>query len=133
MTKLLTKEDILKAEDRKTIKVEVKEWGGVITMRSLSGSERDSFEASVVQGVGRDTRMNMINLRAKLVALCVVDDKGERLFKKQDEVVELGKKNGKVLDRLFRKAQGLSGLSDEAVKELSEGLENAQSEDSISD
>lgn len=133
MTKLLTKEEILKSEDRQQTTVEVPEWGGSITMRSLSGEERDSFEASCVQGMGRNTRMNMINLRAKLVGLCVVDDKNERLFPKHEDVLKLGKKNGKVLDRLFRIAQALSGLSEDAVKELTEGLDSAQSEGSTSD
>jgi len=131
-SKILTKDDILNARDIKPVVVDIPEWGSQVTMRGISGSERDAFEGSIVQGVGRNARMNTQNVRAKLVAMTIVDEKGARVFKTGEEVLRLGMKSAVVLDRLFQKAQELSGLSDEAVKELSEGLGNAQSVDSTS-
>lgn len=44
---LLSKTDILCANDLQTEDVEVSEWGGAVRVRSFTGRERDAFEASV--------------------------------------------------------------------------------------
>lgn len=132
MSKILTKEEILAAEDLPTQEIEVPEWGGSVIVRPLTGSERDAFEGSVLRGVGNKAKVDMTHVRAKLVGLCVINKDGKRLFASQEEVILLGRKNGKVLDRLFQIAQSLSGLSDKAVEELTEGLEPAQNAGSTS-
>ena len=111
--------------------VEVPEWGGAVYVRALTGAERDQFEASIVEQRGRDVRMNMRNIRAKLVALTVVDEDGQRIFT-DDDVAALGGKSAAALDRLFAVAQRLSGLSMEDVEELAKNSESGQSADSIS-
>ena len=40
--KRLSKDDILGVEDLSTEDVEVPEWGGMVTLRELKGSERDT-------------------------------------------------------------------------------------------
>ena len=42
---LLTKDAILQAQDSKLEKLEVPEWGGHVFIKSMSGTERDNFEA----------------------------------------------------------------------------------------
>lgn len=128
---VLTKEQILAAADRATTDIEVLEWGGTVRLRSLSGAERDRFEASVVSGQGRNTTVNMQNMRAKLVALSAVGDDGNPLFTEAD-VKALGDKSAKALNRLFEESQKLSGLSDNDVKDLAENFSNAQSDGSTS-
>lgn len=127
----LNREAILAAEDLPRELVEVPEWGGAVYVRALTGAERDQFEASIVEQRGRDVRMNMRNIRAKLVALTVVDEDGQRIFT-DDDVAALGGKSAAALDRLFAVAQRLSGLSKEDVEELAKNSESVQSADSIS-
>lgn len=127
----LNREAILAAEDLPRELVEVPEWGGAVYVRALTGAERDQFEASIVEQRGRDVRMNMRNIRAKLVALTVVDEGGQRIFT-DDDVAALGGKSAAALDRLFAVAQRLSGLSKEDVEELAKNSESVQSADSIS-
>ncbi|WP_303883420.1 hypothetical protein [Acetomicrobium mobile] len=126
--KLLTRDAILQAEDLPTEDIEVEEWGGAVRVRALTGAERDAFEQSIVEQRGKSTRMNLRNIRAKLVALTVVDADGKRLFSDKDAEL-LGKKSAAALDRVFEVAQRLSGLSSEDMEELSGNSEEGQSED----
>jgi len=128
---LLNKEQIRQAADIQTQDIEVPEWGGTVRLKSLTGAERDRFEAGVVQGQGRNTTVNMKNLRAKLVAQSAIAEDGSALFTEED-VQWLGEKSAKALNRLFSAAQTLSGLTDGDVKELTENFTNARSEGSIS-
>lgn len=128
---LLTKAQILGAADVLVEDVEVAEWGGVVRVRGLSGSERDAFEADSILRKGRDVRMNMKNLRARLVAMTVVDEAGERLFGFGD-VEALGGKSARALDRVFGVAMRLSGLRDEDVEELAKNFGSDQSDSFIS-
>lgn len=117
MGKLLARDDILKAQDLPTERVFVSEWNGEVIVRGLTAAERDAFEQSIVETRGKNTRMNLKNIRAKLVAMTVVDEQGNRLF--SDEDAEwLGKKSAAALDRIFAVAQRLSGLRPEDVEEL---------------
>lgn len=129
--KLLKKQDILAAGDLKTEDVEVQEWGGAVRVRTLTGRERDAFEASLAKGEGRDRKTDLANLRAKLVGLCLVDEKGDRLFE-DAEVEMLGAKSAAALDRVFSVAQRLNGLSGEDVEALAKNSGAAPSGDSTS-
>ena len=115
---LLSKTAILAAQDLQTEDVEVPEWGGAVRVRSFTGRERDAFEASMVRGDGRDRRVDLTNMRARLVGLTVIDESGQRLFT-DEEADLLGAKSGAALDRVFAIAQKLNGLSGADVEELS--------------
>jgi hypothetical protein len=128
---ILGRDAILGASDIEMREVDVPEWGGSVMVKGLSGTERDEYEASCTQIRGKQTVPSLANVRAKLLARAIVDQDGARLFSPQD-VAALGKKNGAVLDRLFDVAAELSGLTDEAVDELSGNSDAAQSGDSTS-
>ena len=115
---LLSKTAILAAQDLQTEDVEVPEWGGAVRVRSFTGRERDAFEASMVRGDGRDRKVDLTNMRARLVGLTVIDESGQRLFT-DEEADLLGAKSGAALDRVFAIAQKLNGLSGADVEELS--------------
>jgi hypothetical protein len=117
VSKFLTRDAILKAHDLPTEVVEIPEWNGSVIVRGLTGTERDAFEQSIVEQRGKNTRMNLRNIRAKLVALTVVDEEGNRVFSDEDAEA-LGKKSAAALDRIFAIAQRLSGLRPEDVEEL---------------
>jgi hypothetical protein len=128
---LLTKQQILAALDLPTEDVNVPEWGGVVRVRGLTGADRDAFEASVMTGRGRDREVNLRNLRAKLVAMSLVDERGNRLFT-DDEAIALGAKSAVALERVFAVAQRLSGLTAADVDELSKNSDGGQSDASTS-
>jgi hypothetical protein len=113
----LSKMQILQAVDLPTEEVEVAEWGGSVLVRGMSGIERDAFEASVVSMKGKESQVDMKNIRAKLCAHCLVDDEGKLLFD-ESEVLALGRKSAAALDRIFTVAQRLSGISKADVEEL---------------
>lgn len=128
----LTRDDILNASDLKTEKIEVPEWGGHVYIRGLTGAERDAFESGMVSMRGRHRDVNLENIRARLVALVTVDEDGKRIFADKD-IALLGSKSATALDRVFSAARRLSGLTEEDVNELAEGLENDPFDDSASD
>jgi len=111
---MLNKDEILKADDLKTETVSVPEWGGDVSIRTITGAERDSYEAGII---GSGKKKNLQNLRAKLCAKCLVDEDGTRLFS-DAEILALGGKSAKPLDRIFDAAQKLNGFTDADVEEL---------------
>ena len=128
-TKILTKDEILQADDIRKEKVEVPEWGGTVWVKTMSGTERDRFEASIISAKGE---RNLVNLRAKIVAMSVIDESGKRLFTFED-ALELGKKSARALDRVFSVAQRLSGFTPQDVEELTKNSSAGPEENSSSD
>lgn len=126
---ILSREAILSAEDITTELVAVPEWGGSVYVRAMSGRERDRFERAMVSITGKNVETNWDNMRAKLVAFSCVDSEGNLLFRQAD-VVELGKKSGRALGRVFDVAQRINGITDEEVEALTTGLKDDPSGDS---
>jgi hypothetical protein len=114
---LLTRDQILAAEDLSRELVEVPEWGGSVWVRALTGGERDDFEASCLMTKGKSSELNYRNMRAKLVVRTAVTETGERVFGDAD-VEALTQKSASALDRLFSVASRLSALGKEDVEEL---------------
>lgn len=121
---ILNRDAILNTHDFIIEPVEVPEWGGVVYVRSLTGAERDRFEASIVERGKNPTdfKTNLHNLRARLVVLTACDPTGAPIFH-PDDAAALGSKNAAALDRLFTVAQRLSGLRDGDVQELAENFD----------
>ncbi len=129
---ILTREQILNATDMTTETVAVPEWGGSVLVRGLTGIERDRFEQDSVKGKGSDARINLINMRARLVAASIVDEGGKRLFGSGD-IELLGNKSAAALTRVFNVAQRLSGFTQDDIKELTQNFDEGQTGDSSSD
>jgi len=111
---MLTRDSILQADDLPKESVDVPEWGGQVWVRTLSGTERDAFEQSMVN---KKNKPNMDNVRARFAVLTICDEAGDRLFKAAD-ADELGKKSAAALDRVFAVAQRLNGFSDQDQKDI---------------
>jgi hypothetical protein len=114
---LLSKEEILRADDLNSEIVAVPEWGGDVRVRIMTGTERDAFEASIFDAKGKDSKVNLKNLRAKLIVLTVISATGEKLFIESD-IETLGGKSAKALDRVFAVAQKINGIGKQEVEEL---------------
>jgi len=122
---ILDKNKILAADDIKLKELDMTaEWGGVVYMRTLSGSERDAFEDAY-------SRDKMKNFRVRFLVLALSDDKGERLFT-DAEVDALGKKSSAAINKAFEACWALNAFTPEAVEALGEGSPDGQSDGSIS-
>lgn len=115
--KILSRDDILKVDDTKRELVNVPEWGGSVWVYGMSAKERDAFEETMLEGKGKNMKRNLANLRARLCARCICDDKGQRIFK-GEFVAALGEKSAKAVERIFPVAQRLSGMTDEDVEDM---------------
>jgi hypothetical protein len=113
----LSKDRLLAATTLPREVVPVPELDGDVIVQGMSGADRDAFEASMFRQKGKTRELQMQNLRARLVALCVVDEDGARMFR-DDEAAALGQIRADILDRLFAVAQRLSGLREQDVDEL---------------
>lgn len=118
------RDEILDYDDIQTEVVPVPEWGktAAVRLKVLSAAERDAFEASTVTTKGGKQKPNLANLRARLVARCMVDAKGVRVFESGD-VARLGNKSSKALDRLFAKCQEMNGFSEKDIEEMTEDFD----------
>jgi hypothetical protein len=119
MSKFLNKEQILGISDLKTEIFHVDAWDCDVRLRTLCSKERDAFERSLFSdGVVKEKTADMENFRAKLVALVLVDEKGQRMFTNDTDVLALGKKSAMAMDAIFAKAQKMNGLTAKDVDEL---------------
>lgn len=129
---LLSADEILAADDRVYEIVPVPEWNGEVRLRSLTGKERDSFEASLSEQKGNKVKRNVENFRARLVSLCAVDDEGKQLFTNRQQVELLGNKSVAALQRVFDKCNEMNGFSDKDIEELTEDFDEAPDASSTS-
>ncbi len=127
--KFVTREEILKASDIRTKDIEVKEWGGSVRLKSLTAAERDAFTKSIAVGRGRDKDVDLQNIRAKFVSLCLVNEEGQRLFNKPSD---LGAKSSSVIEKLYTEAAAMSGLTEEQLQEAIKNSSSDQSDDLLS-
>lgn len=111
---ILTREDILKSDDLRREKVFIPEWKGDVYVRALTAKQRDRFEEQVTSG----KKLNMENLRAKFVAMVTVDDKGNQLFRSDEDIKALGQKSARAIERIFTVGQRLNGMTQEDAEEL---------------
>lgn len=134
MSRSLTAEDILSAKDLTREKCEVEEWGGHVFIRTMTGAERDQWEASMVTMTPRrvngriveDAKTTLANARAKLLARVLCDEGGKLLFSAH-QVDVLGQKSAAALDRCFDVAKRLNHLTSDDVEELVKNSEGGQS------
>lgn len=118
--RVLSRDDIMRAQDLKRELVEVPEWGGSVYVRGLTGSERGLWEQSLSRvqptAPGREAavQFHLEEMRVTLCTLCLVDENGARLFKDQ-EVKLLGRKSSQALQRVYDVAARLSAIGEGAV------------------
>jgi hypothetical protein len=99
--------DILNSSDRKTIPVDVPEWGGIVLVQSMTGEEAAQLgdAGSKAEGI------------ARIVALSLVDEAGHHLFTVED-IPKLQKKSFRAMVRIQDVVLELNGLTAEAQKIL---------------
>ena len=134
MSKFLSREQILNYDDIKTEVVSCPEWGGDVNVRGLTAGERDKWESSLYttkkHGNSYEVISNKENIRAKFIAVSVVDEKGKLIFTAGD-IETLSQKSAAPMDRIFAVAQRLSGMTNADVEELEKNLTSDQKDTSI--
>lgn len=127
---LLTKEQIFGKKDIAFEEVKVPEWAegdaDTLLVWDLGGDERDEYEASLRRKSGDKTEFSLVGARSKLVALTVRDEGGKRIFE-DHEIIQLGRKSSKALQRLYEVAARRCGLSKDSEEELVKNSSTAQS------
>lgn len=121
---VLDKAAIMAASDVKLEKVHVPEWNGDVYIKTLSGTERDTFEDAYSQE-------KMKNFRSRFLSLTLCDKDGGRLFG-DNEVDVVGKKSATVINRLFEKAWAFNAFRSEDVDAMGKDSPSDQSEGSTS-
>ena len=110
---MLSKDDILNADDLTEVTVSVPEWDGEVIVKAMTSIERGEFEGSLYHDGIKDFE----NIRAKLCVMSIVDKSGKLLFSMTD-IKKLGGKSGKALDRVFAVAKRLSGIGKQEILAL---------------
>lgn len=109
---LLTREAIVQAQDLKSERVSIPEWGGEVRVRMMTGTERDALGRSML---GADGKPSMAGYDVKLVARCMVGEDGLPLFG-PDEVEALGAKSAAALQRVYEVAERINSMSAASVE-----------------
>ena len=118
MSSLLNKDEIIAVDDQQYEDVNVPEWGGDVRICVLSGTERDRWEQECINRTGPNNKIRIDKLKVGLLASCLVNGNRELLFTQKD-LNELNSKNAAVIQRLFKDAQRINAIGDEAMDELS--------------
>ncbi len=113
-TNILTKDEIFGAKDIHIEYETILEWGGTVPIRVIPGFERDLFENWCFDRRKGKNKVDTRGLKVKLIVLAVVNPDGSRMFNDADQV-ELNKKSGAALDKLFQAVQKVNGMTAESV------------------
>jgi hypothetical protein len=133
MAGALTRAQILGSQDLRTERVDISEWGGHVFVRTMTGTERDAFEAGLLQRRnGGSLERSLENYRARLLTYVVVDDLGAPIFAREDDAKALGEKSIAALERLFNVATRLNAITEQDVRALTENLASGRSGSSTS-
>ena len=109
---MLTREQILNADDMQHVDVEVPEWGGSVRVRTISGRERQRFQK--MAQVDGETAEDFME---KLIVASACDEAGNPLFTVED-VKALSEKSAIPLERVFGEVARLNGLTQESRDEI---------------
>jgi hypothetical protein len=109
-------EEILSIDDIETEEVSVPEWKQKVKIRGLTAEEGDAYERAIFEMRGSKV-ITRDNVRARLVAMSIVNGDGGRVFT-DEQAAALGKKSRRAIDRLYAVAARLSGLRKEDIEEL---------------
>jgi hypothetical protein len=114
MGKLLTRDEILDANDLETMELNVPEWGGLVRISLLSASAMDAYESSLTNTKGR---IDIKDARAKFLAEVLVDGNGKKLFTKVD-IKGLGQKSTKAHARVYKAAMNFNALTEDEIETI---------------
>ncbi len=125
LTKVLTREEILDADDLEVWDIEVPEWGGTVLVQSLTAAQVERVQRKY-KGKG------IKGLTAALVALACVDENGNRLFQQVD-LERLSNKSLSACTRVLKVIMEQNAMEEDELEELAKNSTDDQEEDLLSD
>lgn len=131
----LSREQIVAAVDSggpATTEVNVPELGGTVTVRELTGGLRNDFEVAIAQAATKSGAQAMQKVTLDMLAVCVLDDDGNKLLD-SNLIRQLWNKKPKAVFRLREAIIGVSAMSDEDAESMAENFGEAPSDGSSSD
>jgi hypothetical protein len=134
MVKILSREEVLSADDTRTEEVPTPEWeeDSAVLIRSLTARERALFEQSMIKIQGKVAVMNLADTYAQLVYLGCVNRDGSRMFTKKD-IEALNGRSAAPMERIAKRVQELSGLREADIAELTANFTSGPTRDSTLD
>ena len=127
----LKRDEILKADDYVVELVDVnKWWGGDVYVKGTTAADFAKLQNRIVGADGKVR--NLEDVQLLLASMTICDEQGELLFTEKD-IVELGKKSSAPIQKIFKVAQRLSGLGDDEIEHLKDGLQENPTGDLPSD
>ena len=119
---------ILHCDDIPTEMVEVPLWGITLEVRGMTGSDRAQMLAAAMTPEGG---VNLQEFYPEVVIACTYDpETGQRVFSNDDRIA-LMSKSGKAIDILATVGLRLSGMTEEAKKDLGKDLSLVVNEEPI--
>jgi len=115
-------------DDRPIELFDVPEWGGSVNLRPISATDRAVIERMSFEFQDGKARED---LRTILCAMTLVDNVGKRLYN-DSEIHILGQRSAAALDRVFTRAQKLSGIGSAEIDGLAKNSDAAPSGGSTS-
>jgi hypothetical protein len=119
-----TREQILAVKDLPLREVKVQAWGPAasVWLRTMSAGERDRYFLQSRKGDSME--LDPENFRARLLAYCLCDPNGKRLFK-DDEVDLIGAKCGEAVNFLYAQAQDLNAFDKTETEKVEDARKNS--------
>lgn len=116
--------------------LEVPEWADNgarwVRVKMLSARESDEFEASMIEIKNGQMKPNRVNARARLVQLALINEDGSKMFTRND-IKALGELPAAGLQRVFNKVSEMSNISEQDMRDMTEGFDDGPDEPSPSD
>ena len=95
--------------------MEIPEWGGSISLRTLTINERLEFDSKFTDDKGSFKNINDPDMIYSLLSLGIVDENGERIFV-GDDVNILKERNASVMQQIFLRILKLNYLQEDDTK-----------------
>lgn len=114
------REEMLLRKPRRIKPVDVPGWGR-FRIRSLTELERSRFEATIRDKTGQVSSNKMIDLKCRLIVLCVVDENGDQMLNNAD-IEELRQQDSMLTNALVEEIQAHCGYSDADLGDLEKNL-----------
>lgn len=113
------RETIFAANDITSEKVEVKEWGVTVEVRSMTALDRTRTQSAAASG---DGKVDMTLFMSEVVIASVFDpETGLPVFEPTDRDNLLAK-NGAIVEKLAQKAMTISGIEEQSVDKAGAGF-----------
>ena len=110
---MLTANEILSCDDKETIKLSVPQWGGDVIVSELTAFDRDEFDV-VTQKLKAQNKPT--NPTTRMVALCLVDERGKRLFS-DDKIDQLSTRSGEAMQIVAKAVLEINKLTQKDIEE----------------